>query len=91
MAVNHKLYMRRAARIGVITCLDKNDFLPKAVHTVYTRNFKAGFCLGKPEAIMLTADKLAISTLILFDVKRIEDKCARIAEDPTRKHSTYAS
>jgi len=79
--------MRRNLRAGAAVCFDKEELMPKALCSVYVRSFTTGLCVGEPEAIKLIVDKLAISTLILFDVKGVEDRCVRIAEDrrPNKK------
>jgi len=87
LARKEKLWMRRSVRAGAALCYDKEKLFPTALCIIYTRKFTTGLCVGEPEAIKLIVDKLVISTLILFDVKGIEDRCVYIAEDrrPNKK------
>jgi len=79
--------MRRNLRSGAAICYDKEKLFPTALCVVYARKFTTGLCVGEPEAIKLMAEKLAMPSLLLFDVKGIEDRCVYIAEDrrPNKK------
>jgi len=87
LARKEKLWMRRSVRAGAAMCFDKEKLFPTALCAVYSSKFTTGLCVGEPEAIKLMAEKLVMPSLLLFDVKGIEDRCVYIAEDrrPNKK------